>query len=285
MSMRIPLFERLLIESQSNCNRTCWFCPRTYDESGKYLNATSENVVKQMPTARIHDLLDQAQAMGFRGAVGFHHYSEPLLDTRNLQLAQAALDRGMKPWLHTNGDILKRSDALCDAVKEVYGLIVMGLYDYETNAELEVAKRYWNDRLAGATIEFSAIRNSGPRTVHSMGIPRALVPTDAHMVLPDLTYDGAPCHRPLLRLIIQYDGEMCACCEDTYGDFDLGNAFHQTLRQLWYSEPHIRMTEDLIAGRRDRYSLCRNCPMAPTGPSVSGTGVSIRPRKYRVQQV
>ena len=93
MTKRIPLFERLLIESQSNCNRSCWFCPRTYDRSGKYLDSMGNAVLKQMPTESIVDLLDQAQALGFQGSVGFHHFSEPLLDRRNILLAREAKRR------------------------------------------------------------------------------------------------------------------------------------------------------------------------------------------------
>src|SRR4026209_2792315 len=126
----IPLFERLIIESQSNCNRACWFCPRTYDKSGKYLDDQGLPVLKQMPTDKILNILDQAQAMQFRDRVGFHHYSEPLLDKRNPMLAREAKARGMLPYLHTNGDVLRLNDELCDQIKEIYGLIVVGLYDY-----------------------------------------------------------------------------------------------------------------------------------------------------------
>ncbi len=87
---KIPLFERLQIESQSNSNRSCWFCPRTYDRSGKYLDVAGKPIFNEMPTEKILDLLDQAHAMGFRGRVAFYHYSEPLLDKRNIMLAQEA---------------------------------------------------------------------------------------------------------------------------------------------------------------------------------------------------
>src|SRR5438034_10598559 len=87
---RIELFERLQIESQSNCNRSCWFCPRTYDRSGRYLDRTGKPVSHRMPMETILDILDQAKALGFTGRVGFHHYSEPLLDRRNVALAQEA---------------------------------------------------------------------------------------------------------------------------------------------------------------------------------------------------
>jgi len=277
---RIALFERLQIESQSNCNRACWFCPRTYDRSGKYLDERGSSVHNQMPTWKILSLLDEAKALGFHGKVGFHHYSEPLIDKRNIMLAHEARERGMKPYLHTNGDVLKRDDSLCDTVKKIYGLIVVGLYDYKTNEELEEDKRYWRKRLAGANLEFSPIGVSGAPLADSVGIPKALVPTDARMAIPDLTYANGPCHRPLIRMIIQYDGTMAHCCEDTYGAFNLGNVYQSSLEELWFSERHAQPTHDLIAGRREKYALCRQCPLSPTSPSPDGKKIDIKLRRH-----
>jgi len=282
-NMRIPLFERLQIESQSNCNRSCWFCPRTYDRSGSYLNRVSEPVLNRMPTEKILDLLDQARSLGFRGRVGFHHYSEPLLDTRNPMLAKEASERGMEPYLHTNGDVLRQDNALCNEVRQVYALIVVGLYDYETTEELEETKRYWRDRLVGANLAFSPIGPSGVRSGHSIGIPKALVPTDARMALPDLTYPNGPCHRPLIRMIIQHNGELANCCEDTYGAFKLGNVYQDSLEELWFSGRHVQVVDALIAGRRERYELCRNCPLSPTGLPPGGRKIAIVPRRYTVE--
>ena len=276
----IPLFERLLIESQSNCNRACWFCPRTYDRSGKYLDAAGKSVLNQMPTQKILDLLDQAQALGFRGRVGFHHYSEPLLDKRNLMMAREAKKRGMASDLHTNGDMLKHDDALCEEVKHTYDSIVLGLYDYETNEELEETKRYWLDKLDGTNLAFSPIGLLGARSAHSIGIPRALVPSDARMAIPDLTFTNAPCHRPLIRMIVLHDGEIANCCEDTQGAFRLGNVYQNTLEELWFSERHVKVIHDLTAGRREKYNLCRNCPLSATGPPPDGRKIDIASRRY-----
>jgi radical SAM protein with 4Fe4S-binding SPASM domain len=277
---RIPLFERLQIESQSNCNRSCWFCPRTYDRSGRYLDEAGKSIVEQMPTWKVLEILDQAKALGFRERVGFHHFSEPLLDKRNIMLAQEARKRNMKPYLNTNGDVLKRDEALCEEVKRVYMLIVVGLYDYKTNEELEEAKRYWQARLAGANLKFSSIGVSGVKSAHSIGVPKALVPTDARMAIPDLTYVNGPCHRPLIRLIIQYNGDMCNCHEDTGGAFKLGNVYQNSVEELWFSERHVQVVEELIAGQRQNYALCRNCPLSPTGPAPAGRKISFIPRRY-----
>ena len=277
---KIPLFERLQIESQSNCNRACWFCPRTYDRTGKYLDEKGDAVLNQMPTEKILDLLDQAQALGFTGRVAFHNFSEPLLDKRNVMLAAEARRRGMKPYLHTNGDVLKHDDGLCERVKGVYGLIVVGLYDYKTNQELARAKEYWQRRLAGCNLKFSAIGLSSGRTAYSMGIPKALIPPDSRMVLPDVTFPNAPCHRPLIRMIIQHDGEMCNCCEDTQGAFRLGNVYQRSLEELWFSEEHAATVHDLIRGEREKYHLCRTCPLSPTGAAPDGKKIDIAPRRY-----
>jgi radical SAM protein with 4Fe4S-binding SPASM domain len=277
----IPLFERLLIESQSNCNRSCWFCPRTYDRSGKYLDARAGSVFNEMPTEKILDLLDQAQALGFQGRIGFHHYSEPLLDKRNIMLAREARKRGMKPYLHTNGDVLKHDAALCEEVRKIYGLVVVGLYDYATPQELEEAKLYWQERLAGTNLKFSAIGVKEARCAPSMGIPKALVPTGGRMAIPDLTYTNAPCHRPLIRMVIQYDGDMVFCCEDVHGSFKLGNVYRCSLEELWFSERHVQDVRNLIAGQREKFPLCRNCPLSPTGTPPNGKKIEIVPRRYR----
>jgi radical SAM protein with 4Fe4S-binding SPASM domain len=280
MSNEIPLFERLQIESHAFCNRDCWFCPRTYDRSGNYIDRNGKKISHQMPTDIILNLLDQAMAMGFQGQVGFHHYSEPLLDPRNITLAREARRRGMKPYLHTNGDVLKKNQRLCEEVAEVYGSIIIGLYDYRTNDELQSAKQYWKTRLPETNLQFSAIGPEGARRALSMGMPRALVPSDSRMAVPDLLYSNGPCHRPLIRMIIRHDGGISNCCEDTFGAFDLGNIHSDSMKDLWFSERHQTIVANLIAGRREMYSLCRNCPLSPTARPASGEPPSIIRRQY-----
>jgi 2-deoxy-scyllo-inosamine dehydrogenase (SAM-dependent)/8-amino-3,8-dideoxy-alpha-D-manno-octulosonate transaminase len=278
---RISLFERLQIESQSNCNRSCWFCPRTYDRSGKYLDQAGKATLARMPTEKILDLLDQAQAMGFRGRVAFHYYSEPLLDERNIMLAREARNRGMRPYLHTNGDVVRHNVQLCQEISEIYEIIVVGLYDYRTNDELEESKCYWRKKLPGANLSFSPIGLSGARSAYSIGVPRALVPPDQRMSIPDIVFSNAPCHRPVIRMLIQYDGEMCHCCEDIHGSFQLGNVYRSSLKELWFSEHHQKIIVNLIEGARDKYQMCRACPMSPTAPAPTARKMGVS-RRYEV---
>ena len=262
---RIPLFERLQIESQALCNRDCWFCPRTHDRSGAYLDGRGQAVSGALSTEKILDLLDQAAALGFRGPVGFYSYSEPLLDKRHLLLARHAAQRGMRPQLHTNGDVLQERPELVEEVRSVYRELTIGLYDYESNEELERTMETWRARFPGVQLAFSYIGRGAARRARSIGTARALTPSDGRYAFPDLVYRNAPCHRPGLRMIVRYDGQMCLCCEDLRADFELGNVHDSTLEELWYSDRHVGMIEQLAKGRRDAYALCSVCPMSPTG--------------------
>ncbi|MBW1816028.1 MAG: SPASM domain-containing protein [Deltaproteobacteria bacterium] len=234
-----------------------------------------------MPTWKVIDILDQAQAMGFNGRAAFHHYCEPLLDQRNLLFAKEAKERGMKPYLVTNGDRLHGDERLRQEVQHLYERIVVGIYDYETNEKLEEAKQYWKRMLPSADVDFSTIRLGGEGTVTSIGTPRALVPSDRRMAVPDLTYTNAPCHRPLVRMIIQYDGDVCNCCDDTFGAFQLGNVYQNTLAEIWFSREHRQILDDLVSGRREKYELCRGCPQGPTGPAPEGKKIGISIRRYQ----
>jgi hypothetical protein len=85
--------------------------------------------------------------------------------------------------------------------------IVVGLYDYETNEELEVAKQYWLSKLV-STIEFSPIGPMGAAQPTASASPELWSPGSTNE-RPRFRYINAPCHRPLIRMLIQYDGEMC----------------------------------------------------------------------------
>lgn len=274
----VPLFERLIIESHSLCNRSCWFCPRTFDQSGKYLDHEGKPVTRKLSTPIILDVMDQACAMGFTGEIGFHHYSEPLLDDRCIDLAREAKHRGLHPYIHTNGDVLSNNPDLCREVSEAFDRIVLGLYDYETNEELAICKKQWRARLTRANLQFNPIGPARDSLVQSAAVPRALVPRDPRMRLPDLVYAGAPCHRPLIRAIVQYDGEVCNCCEDTHGAFGLGNIHEEPLSDIWYSADHVDVVQNLLDGDRSAYSLCRSCPQSPTGKAPEGRRIRMKSR-------
>ncbi|MBS1774023.1 MAG: SPASM domain-containing protein [Bacteroidetes bacterium] len=252
MRQKIPLFQRLLIELQSNCNRECFFCNRTFDTSGKRLDSNGKKIIKQMPTENVLRIMDEAVAMGFKGRVAFHHMSEPFLDNRIIDMAHEARRRGLRPYEHTNGDVLRNNKELCKEAARVFEYIKVGLYDYKNEDELNDEIAFWQDALQGTEVHFS---------LGGVVFPRTSTPEDERMFRAKHSYENAACIRPLFRMIIHYDGNVALCCEDMTDMFDLGNAFHQPIQDIWYSEKHIGIVKDLQLGLRERYEACKNCPM------------------------
>lgn len=254
MKKTIPIFRRILLELQSNCNRDCFFCNRFGDQSGKRIDVNGNRIVRSMPTENALDIMNQAEAMGFNGLISFHHMSEPFLDPRIIDMAWEAKKRGMQPYEHTNGDVLRNNDWLCKAATEVFEYIVIGIYNYSDNQELSQIKKFWLQKLKGTQVRFS---------VSGHVFPRIYTPYDSRMFRAKKAYPHGICRRPLIRLIIHYDGEVGLCCEDMADRFELGNAFHIPIEDIWNSEKHHYIIQDLEKGDRNKYPLCSVCPIPP----------------------
>lgn len=180
--------------------------------------------------------------------------SEPFLDPRLLDMARAARNLGMRPYEHTNGDVLRRKPELCREAAEVFEWIVIGIYEPLEGAELEREQAFWMERLAGTQLRFS---------MGSYVFPRSETPYDARMFREKSTYPKGPCFRPLQRLIVHYDGNVALCCEDMKDEFGLANAFELPIEEIWNSERHLSIVKNLQKGRRELYPLCSQCPMPP----------------------
>lgn len=251
----MPLFQRVVIELQSHCNRTCFFCCRESDTLGKRKLADGRSVQRSMPTAKVMSLLDELEALGFTGYITFHQLSEAFLDKRLMDVAREAKTRGMKPYVHTNGDVLRNNEKLCADAADVFEYIVVGLYDYTSEEEKEAEKTFWRSRLRGTEVMFSLAENAYVRT-HSAA--------NAQMsALPRHTYPTAVCADPLRYLMIHYNGDVAYCCEDMYGELSKLNVFETSLRDVWYGERHRRIAKTLLMGDRHRFDLCTKCTMGP----------------------
>lgn len=201
-------------------------------------------------------LFDELESLGFDGYITFHHLSEAFLDKRLIQIAKEARHRGMKPYVHTNGDVLRNNEQLCKHASDVFEYIVIGLYDYTTEAEKDSEKEFWRKRLSGTQVMFSLAENVYVRT-HS--------PVNARMkVITGQTYPTAVCAEPQKYLMIHYNGDVACCCEDMYGELMRFNIFETSIKEIWYSERHAQIVDALLVGNRRKYDLCAKCTMGPS---------------------
>ena len=141
----------------------------------------------------------------------------------------------------------------------MFEYIVVGLYDYTNENEKEAEKAFWRERLAGTRVLFSLIENAYVRT-HSA--------TNAQMgSLVRHTHPKSVCAEPQKYLLIHYNGDYCCCCEDMYGELLQANAFETSIKNVWRSKRHIEVVDALRFGNREKYDLCRRCPMGSNGYS------------------
>jgi MoaA/NifB/PqqE/SkfB family radical SAM enzyme len=252
---RIPLFQRVVVELQSHCNRECFFCCRESDTRGKRKTADGKSVRRSMPTEKVMALFDELEALEFRGFITFHQLSEAFLDERLIDVAREATRRGMRPYVHTNGDVLRNDERLCAQTAEVFEYVVVGLYDYTSDEERDFEKDFWKRRLRGTQVMFSLVENVYTRT-HS--------PDNAQMhAIVRATYPNGVCAEPLKYLMIHYNGDVCCCCEDMYGELLKVNIFETSIRDIWYSPRHVQVIDDLLRGERHKYDLCAKCTRSP----------------------
>jgi radical SAM protein with 4Fe4S-binding SPASM domain len=206
-----------------------------------------------MPDEHVVSIIDQAAELGFKGYIAFHHMSEAFLDTRLIEYANYAKEKGMRPYAHTNGDVLKLQPFTSQMAADVFEYMVVGLYDYKIAKEKVEEEKFWKARLKGTKVKFSYVGNV---------YPRAHTKSSAFKSKKKVCYPSGVCSRPFVRLLVHYDGGIALCCEDMEESFNLGNAFETPIKDLWFSKRHVQVVKDLNEGHRV-YKLCAKCPIKP----------------------
>jgi len=248
-----PIWSNLEIDIQSSCNRDCEFCPRFWDRTGVRKDKQGNQVITKMPSEKVYDLIDQACKLGFQGKVKLHRLSESLLDKRYVEFAEYIKAKGLHLHENTNGDVLKKNEALCAKLDGLIEHLTIGLYDYKNETEKQAEMAYWRSKFKKTQIVFSlppencTIRQGSKVYFEVQKNPKAL---------------DAPCTQPNRMMLVRYDGNVSLCCEDDGCHFDLGNVFEQSLPEIWWSYKHIKIARTLEkqSGRHqfDRCSRCYN---------------------------
>ena len=195
-----------------------------------------------MPTPKVIDLIDQAADMGWRDAIHFSHYSEPLADPRFMQFSRHALKKGLTPELYTNGELLTE-----ELVKQIDGVIPYIVMSFRTPG----SQRFWE----------TVFKKSRVRITKSYQVliwnPKTKLLTESIRRVRD-----KPCVGQLFTAFrINYDGQMSMCYADFNNEFGLLNAFEHSLEELWFGEEHAKAIKEMSApGSRRKRALCSVCP-------------------------
>jgi radical SAM protein with 4Fe4S-binding SPASM domain len=248
---KFPMWKTLEMDLHSNCNRDCKFCPRYFDRSGIRKDKNGKNVHIQTPTDKVYAVIDEVCEMGYKGVINFHRLSEALLDKRYLKFVKYAHSKGLEICENTNGDVLKRNSKLCTELDGIIFELIIGLYDYKTYKEKLAQIEIWKSRFSKTSLRFSTpletpnIRQGSEIYLTKKKDPRII---------------DEPCITRLNALLIRYDGNVSLCCQDDMCTFNLGNAFEQSIEEIWWSDKHIEIIDNVRKpGGRKKYELCSKC--------------------------
>lgn len=237
-----PLFEKISIECNSYCNRSCSFCTRSSDDREKV----------RMPEELIYKVLHELANIEYKGLISFHFYNEAFTDKRIFSFFEKCQALGLNNYVFTNGDYLTK-----DVIERLsrYNIkeFVLSLYDWTTDEdfqekcniiknELKIDKYPWKFHIVKGGENFGNRAGYVQHKAEELSLPIM-----------------AACSKIEKKVDIRYDGSVVMCCLDYYGIHKIGDIRSENIIDIWYGAIRQKQIMDLREGLRKCYKLCSKC--------------------------
>ncbi|MCB2185388.1 MAG: SPASM domain-containing protein [Deltaproteobacteria bacterium] len=238
---RFPRFTQVLLETRTDCNRRCAFCPQGH----------ARRPFQQMSWEVFRRVIDELVRLEFAGRIALFMTNEPLLDERlpeMLAYARAASPRFFLD-INTNGMILSvdKVDQLLAA-----GLDNLNIQDYRTPEDRAAGRK--SPHIAAVLAAYGA----NPKLDYVERSTQEVLSSRAGHV-PKTA--GGPvacfCSFPFRKLAVAPDGEVVLCCMDYHYQERLGNVMAAGLEEIWQGPGFRAFREALL--KRERPGLCAKC--------------------------
>jgi 8-amino-3,8-dideoxy-alpha-D-manno-octulosonate transaminase len=238
------IFMTVNIETTSQCNIKCPYCPVNVVERGRHL----------MEDWLFRKIIDELAEIGFKGRVSPHFYGEPLLDTRLPELC--AYVRARLPpvniVIHTNGMRL---------TKQVFrDLIDHGVTGFLVTNHLGLATTQIGRLLAG-------VSKADRSRIRFLDIDETPLFNRSGLVEPKNLRKFRRCHYLSDEIAISYQGNVL-CTNDYLERHSFGNVRHAKLVDIWHSPFFAEVRGSVRRGVFD-LDMCRKC--------VHGCGAEAQP--------
>jgi len=234
-------FNDVTIETATECNRQCGYCPNSLTDRSRPDGAF------KMPASLYQSIIKQLSEIGFKGRISPHGYGEPLLDERLPDLVSYThrLLPRCKIWIYTNGDLL---------TPPRYRELV------DTGVNRFVVTQHGKEMSPAMRELFSYLQHNGRQAdIFYMKIEKGLTPLSNRggLVSPGIRRDPR-CGDPDNPLVIDAEGNVVVCANDYFARVKFGNVEKIRLLDIWKSQEFKDMRRSL----RDRnYTLpiCLSC--------------------------
>lgn len=238
---KFPLFSQVLIETRTDCNNRCRFCPQSFNN--KDLGIMSWKCYTT--------IIDQLFSIKYNGRIALMLSNEPLLEERLIEMILYAKNKSQRFFLDitTNGILLtlEKLDALFQA-----GLDNIRINDYRSDRDLFPNK--WTSNLS---VIFDAYNNN-PKVFMKNRRTDECLPNYAGNI--PQTFDKELfgfCNFPFRKLTIAYTGDILLCCNDFMYKTYFGNVMNESLFDCWYKPAIDEIRLALLKNKR--IGLCERC--------------------------
>ena len=231
------------IETTTSCNRRCSHCPNCIYDRGLKENE------KLMPVALFHKIIDELSEIEYDGKISPVLYGEPLLDPRIGDLMRYVRKKlpDAKILVYTNGDFL--------SYRKYTELVEAGVDEF-------LVTQHDENTPAGITDLFTHFKDStclpvpvryqvfAPATeLYNRG---GLVHLPAVNPVPGCTYDW------IMRIVIDYKGDVIICNNDYFGSITFGNLQEERITDIWMDEK-FRNIRKKLRNQEYIFPVCRKC--------------------------
>lgn len=236
-----PIFRQVLIETRTDCNNHCKFCPHAFNK--KTLGIMSWECYKK--------IIDQLSDINYNGRIALMLSNEPLLEERMEEMIVYARQKSPRFFLDmtTNGTLLT-VDKLDKFFK--LGLDNININDYRSDRDKYPEKwskyiepiysAYWNN----PKVSFQKRKTDETLPNYAGNIPQKFNPKEFGF-----------CNYPFRKLTIAFNGDILLCCDDFMYNTFYGNVQKDKLIDCWNNPELNKIRLSLL--NNNRIGLCERC--------------------------
>ena len=248
-----PLPSIVEFNLHGSCSRRCAFCPRV--DAKKYPNLDEEFSLKLF-----EKIIFELKELDYEGRIGWSGYSEPLMhsDINNLikitkkNLPKCTLD------IVSNGDFLDQN-IISNLFKN--GLDHLRVSIYTNQKTTDKFKKIRDNLKISPELFFIRERNKGKKNEFGLQLNNrgGAVNLKKIGIKKDKNFPlKKKCNFPLFKIFIDYTGEYQICSNDWNKKKIIGNAFKQTITEVWYGEEYMKIRKNLMNKNRNM-DPCKTC--------------------------
>jgi len=241
----VPCFSWIDLNPTELCNRRCVFCPRS--------NSTFyPNQDLNMSLSLAEKICDELKNFNYKGGLMLCGYGEPLMHRKIVPLVQI-FGKDIHTEIVTNGDKLTKK-----LIEDLYnaGLNMMLVSMYDGPHQEDYFHELFSD--AGISIDNYILRDRWYSIEEDYGVKltnRAGMVTSGKQEPVNLNH---PCYYTHYSLQIDWNGDATLCAQDFNKKIKIGNAYAQSIMDIWKSKNLDKYRKVLGKGYRLLYP-CNQC--------------------------